>query len=225
MTDTPDRPLDPAQPGLVGTSALAAALGVTAQSIRNYAREGMPVAGRTPDGHARYDLAACQAWHKANKPEPAHGGRRPGAGRKPGTQTIATPGGGPPGPPPPPAGVALAGLPTTPEGIIEALGRGDIDLATARQIGEAIKAASGRQRLDQERGELLERADVEKAWRGHLAELAAALRTLPRSMTPAVLAAAGLGPDRAHDVEHAIERQVHALMRRLAVGGVGQAAA
>lgn len=68
------------------TGALARELGVTDECVRRWAEQGMPCrmvqeAGRR---YRLYSLAAAREWRAANRGATLHGGRRRGAGRKPG---------------------------------------------------------------------------------------------------------------------------------------------
>ena len=71
--------------GLIGPQ-LARELGISSQTVLNYADDGMPVVGTRRGGNGReinvYDLATCREWIKQNKGTPNKGGKREGAGRK-----------------------------------------------------------------------------------------------------------------------------------------------
>ena len=71
-------------PALLTTSQLAERLGLAASTVRKYAQEGMPPAGHTPDGGRLWDEDACRVWLADHILDTGHGGRREGAGRKPG---------------------------------------------------------------------------------------------------------------------------------------------
>lgn len=69
----------------VTCSELARRLGCSDQTVMNYAREGMPVAGKDRRGRF-YVEAECRAWIEQHKPgfkgDYGRGGKREGAGRK-----------------------------------------------------------------------------------------------------------------------------------------------
>ncbi len=72
-------------PDLLTTSQLADRIGLAASTVRKYAQDGMPPAGHTPDGGRLRDEATCRAWLDDHLLDTGHGGRREGAGRKPGS--------------------------------------------------------------------------------------------------------------------------------------------
>lgn len=72
-------------PDLLTTSQLADRLGLAASTVRKYAQDGMPPSGHTPDGGRLWDEATCRAWLDDHVLDTGHGGRREGAGRKPGS--------------------------------------------------------------------------------------------------------------------------------------------
>lgn len=82
-TEPTDQLIEGTAPLGVPTEAVARALGVTPQSVRNWTLKGMPcLAAGGPGVSARYDLAACRTWCAANHMHTGHGGERAGAGRK-----------------------------------------------------------------------------------------------------------------------------------------------
>lgn len=74
------------------TSHLAArSMGVTPQTIANWAKRGMAAAaavGTNDAGHTLYDLAKLRAWANQNVGW-VHGGKRKNSGRKPGLFALA----------------------------------------------------------------------------------------------------------------------------------------
>lgn len=66
-------------------SVLAARLGCSDQTVLNYVKAGMPVAGKDVGGRL-FDETECRAWIAKNKPgfdgATGRGGKRAGAGRK-----------------------------------------------------------------------------------------------------------------------------------------------
>jgi len=70
------------EPETLSSTQLAERIGVTAQTIRNWAARGMPTAGTDGRGGLRFEEARARAWARANLGPNSHGGRRPGAGRK-----------------------------------------------------------------------------------------------------------------------------------------------
>lgn len=66
-------------------------MGVTHQTVRNWCKRGMHEmanVGTSPRGHAIYDLEKIRQWAKDNTGW-VHGGKRTGAGRKPGLWAAA----------------------------------------------------------------------------------------------------------------------------------------
>lgn len=80
--------------GPIPTSAVAAALGVSPQTVNNYKRLGMKPAVSDTRGDF-WDLAKVTQWIKKNRPITGRGGVRSRAGRPPRWKTAGLP--GPPG--------------------------------------------------------------------------------------------------------------------------------
>ncbi len=69
--------------GWMQSKALGTALGCSDETIRNWRKAGMKAAAVDGDGGHWFDVAACQAWRRVNRPGfSGKGGRRVGAGRK-----------------------------------------------------------------------------------------------------------------------------------------------
>lgn len=62
-------------------------MGVSDQTIRNWNRAGLPACGKDERGRNLYDLDVARKFKEEYRGEPAHGGVRPGAGRKKGRRS------------------------------------------------------------------------------------------------------------------------------------------
>ncbi len=185
------------RPEGVTAEALAAELGVSAQSVRNYRAAGMPTLGR-----GRYDLEACRAWVRDNRPPvTAQGGRRRGAGR-PAKVEAPTPAGG----------LKLSGLD-------EDDGKKDdkANLAEAELRYQLARAEKAEIEVAKTRGELLSRAECEAAWGELLAWLKTRLdQQAPERLTRQIVGALSLDAAAAKTVRDEVTRYMRATLEELA---------
>lgn len=83
MSDDALKLAAPEANGTGTTGWIARMLGVSSQSIVKWVKAGMPTCGVDPRwGGPVYDLVVCRAWQAANRAATLHGGHRRGAGRK-----------------------------------------------------------------------------------------------------------------------------------------------
>lgn len=220
----------PAEPsGLVRAGALAAACGVSAQTISNYRQQGMPTAGLDRFGYV-FRLAECKAWIAANKPPGINGGTRPGAGRKPAGHAAAKatatlldpPTGGDEGVKVETlaaSGVRLGEL-TTPQGLERALlleADGGWTTAQTRRHREIFEAALQELEYRRELGAVLDAAQVKTAWGHALNGLRLRIEELPDRLLNAVMAAAKIDDERvARLVRDAMEAAVRRVLGDMA---------
>lgn len=235
---------------IVRTAELAAILGVTSQTVLNYKDRGMP--GRLdPDGPAGkraflFDVEKCRRWVLNNRPRNGVGGRRPGAGAKPGWKTARGNGKLPPGvlpggdsaaSPLALAAAAVAEEPANPE-MDAALGRlmeGAASGADMRLLSglagnrplsradtehiEQLSTTNERNRKAAEaRGSLVPAADVALEWGETLKRVRSRLETLASRVTEKVMAAGMIAGDREPFVRAAIGLEAGALISELGVG-------
>lgn len=208
---------------LFSVSEIARQLGVTAQTIRNWAdREGMPVAFTDPKTGARwFDWPKIDAWRQANKVGGegpfsfGRGGRREGAGRKPRGRL-----GSGSRPAPPPAETSLAelleparpvwtltgamaqeqvslDLPTDQRRKLATIGDDPTaDLAApiaAKTFQVQAQASLALAKQRQLTGRLVDREEAAAEWESTLAILARGLENLPRRVAPLVMPMLGAG--------------------------------
>lgn len=171
---------------------VAAILGVSSQSVRNWAsREGLPCV-RGEDGGMGFELAAATAWirvHKAGLVDDAarHGGKRRGAGRPSKAMTEAKE-----------SERALdtvisenaesamadrAGIFNDPEKLKRAMASPEVmTAAEANRQRTLLDVAAQSMELEQARGNLLGRDEVEEAWTDLLVELRQKIETSSERM-------------------------------------------
>jgi hypothetical protein len=228
---------DPAPPpGLLTPKAMAAVLGVSVETLRVWRIEkGCPATkGAGTFGQTfYYDKDAVLAWRDRNIAEGV-GGKREGAGRKKkGTGHKAQGTGGKtsaqcPVPSAPLLDAAAADkaererderrIPTDIDEIVTWLDNGNLTAAKAKMLADAMRGMRSAVALKVERGELLPVEDVRATWASLVADLIRALEALSGSAASAVLAAAGLPPERGPAVRRVIDDEVRAMRRRLVDG-------
>lgn len=160
-------------PDLLTTSQLADRVGLAASTVRKYAQDGMPPAGHTPDGSRLWDEDACRAWLADHVLDTGHGGRREGAGRKPGSSPTT------------PWHARPTGAPSMTQQ----------EYNKARAIKETAIANMKVIELRKMQGELLPVEDVRAAWSEALSNIRRAMDELPKAVAQNV--AAELALDKA----------------------------
>lgn len=189
--------------------------GVSDQSVRNYARLGMPSAGTDPGRkNPLYLLSVCQRWCDANAAQLGHGGRRRGAGRKKAEEWDS--------------GLARAAeeqtagdrrgtqagtAPGTPGG----QDPDDLGLLAGEKLKELkLKNEQRALEIEREKGLWVKREDVERS----VAELCRAARmvleAVPGKVAGRIAAAVALGPDHHGLILDLVRQEVEEVMDRLA---------
>lgn len=226
--------------GLVDAASLASALGVSKQTILNWAdpKVGMPVAMTTP--HQRgprrwFDVDVCRKWAMENRPSMyggGPGGVRDGAGRPPEWRGKK---GRPKGSKNRPK-VAAQPLP-----LIEAGRAGESEFDEGKGVGSLrqgvaiaklqVEIEQRRLSLEREklelaklRGETLMVDDVAQTWTGALGILRQRLTAAPDRVAGNVLAALGVSdPSRRFVVADAVREEIEKIMEEIGKGAlVGQ---
>lgn len=173
---------------------LARRHGVTAQTVRDWVRSGLP--GRRRGKVFTFEQKIADAWVRANyDADRRNGGKREGAGRKPKartatktTKTSKTP-------------AALPEpIPTTPAELERLAAAGQLTTAGLNRAAEAIRLRRLMRDEDLEAGRLIDAKDAEHAWtqglqamRAQLEQMAARtaaklgeVMTLPAALVPQV---------------------------------------
>ncbi|UYV13692.1 MAG: hypothetical protein NCW75_05255 [Phycisphaera sp.] len=179
--------------GLFSTSQLAAHLGLAASTVRKYAQDGMPPAGHTPDGGRLWDEATCRVWLDDHVLDTGHGGRREGAGRKPGSSSAK------------PWHTRSTGAPSMTQQ----------EYNKARAIKETAIANMKVLELRKMQGELLPVDEVQSSWNEALGVVCQALDELPRSIAQQAAMELGLDKKRWDAVRRVVEEQVGAARERI----------
>jgi hypothetical protein len=181
-------------PDLLTTSQLAARLGLAASTVRKYAQDGMPPGGSTPDGGRLWDEAICRAWLENHVLDTGHGGRREGAGRKPGS---------------PSAKPSHARHPTGAPSMTQQ------EYNKARAIKETAIANMKVIELRKMQGELLPVDEVQASWNDALGIVCQALDELPRAAAQQAAAELGLDKQGWDAVRKVVEEQVRVARERI----------
>ncbi|UYV11937.1 MAG: hypothetical protein NCW75_11595 [Phycisphaera sp.] len=180
-------------PDLLTTSQLADRLGLAASTVRKYAQDGMPPAGHMPDGSRLWDEYACRAWLAEHVLDTGHGGRREGAGRKPGSSTAK------------PWHARPTGAPSMTQQ----------EYNKARAIKETAIANMKVIELRKMQGELLPVDEVRSNWNEALGVVCQALDELPRAVAERVATELGLDKKGWDAVRKVVEEQVGAARARI----------
>lgn len=180
-------------PDLLTTSQLADRLGLAASTVRKYAQDGMPPAGHTPDGGRLWDEAACRAWLDDHVLDTGHGGRREGAGRKPGSSPAK------------PWHVRTTGAPSMTQQ----------EYNKARAIKETAIANMKVLELRKMQGELLPVDEVRSSWNEALSVVCQALNELPHAVAQQAAEELGLDKNGWDAVRKVVEGQVEAARERI----------
>lgn len=186
-------------PDLLTTSQLADRLGLAASTVRKYAQEGMPLAGHTPDGARLWDEDACRAWLADHVLDTGHGGRREGAGRKPGGSPASGP-----------AKPMHAHQPTGAPSMTQQ------EYNKARAIKETAIANMKVIELRKMQGELLPVDEVRAVWSEALGNIRRAMDDLPKAIAQRAAAELELDREGWEAVRRVVEAEVEAVRERLA---------
>jgi hypothetical protein len=181
-------------PDLLTTSQLADRLGLAASTVRKYAQDGMPPAGHTPDGGRLWDEATCRAWLDDHVLDTGHGGRREGAGRKPGSS------------------------PAKPWHTRQPIGAPSMtqhEYNKARAIKETAIANMKVIELRKMQGELLPVDEVRANWNEALGYIRRAMDDLPRTVAQKVAAEFELDKTGWNAVREIAEAEVAAVRARI----------
>lgn len=179
---------------LLNTSQLADRLCLAASTVRKYAQDGMPPAGHMPDGARLWDEDTCRAWLAEHVLDTGHGGRREGAGRKPG------------------------GLPATPMHARQPTGAPSMtqqEYNKARAIKETAIANMKVIELRKMQGELVPVADVQATWAEALGNIRRAMDDLPKAIAQRAAAELELDKEGWDVVRRVVEAEVEEVRRRL----------
>ena len=175
----------------MSTGQLAAALGVTSQSVRNWMSLGMKPTSRDARGWPLFDLEAARRWRSAFRPLTGHGGTRPGAGRRPAAAQD-------------PLGAmrrASQAEPADPAQLA-AMSPGDLQaflldpthralpLLAGRAAKEQFLAARAAAEAAKIRGDLIPREEAEAAWGEALSLISRNIDALPGRAAPRLVHAA-----------------------------------
>lgn len=180
-------------PDLLTTSQLADRLGLAASTVRKYAQDGMPPSGHTPDGGRLWDEATCRAWLDDHVLDTGHGGRREGAGRKPGSSPAK------------PWHTRTTGAPSMTQQ----------EYNKARAIKETAIANMKVLELRKMQGELLPVDEVRASWNEALGIVCQAIEDLPQEISQQVAAELGLDRKGWEVVRKVVEEQVGAARARI----------
>lgn len=180
-------------PDLLTTSQLADRLGLAASTVRKYAQDGMPPAGRTPDGSRLWDEATCRGWLDDHVLDTGHGGRREGAGRKPGSSPAK------------PWHTRSTG----------ATNMTQQEYNKARAIKETAIANMKVIELRKMQGELLPVDEVKSSWNEALGIVCQALDELPRAVAQQAATELGLDKQGWDAVRKVVEEQVGVARERI----------
>lgn len=234
------------QPGVdpdpaMTSSGIARKLGVTDQTVRNWARRGLRSCGADQRGRPLYRLSAARLFVRREIGE-RKGGRRPRAGR---------PRGGRRNPLVTELPVVRAARAEQAErrervarvnelkkkaeegtasvdelmelaGITEE--QGGLTKAQAERSETILRMAKLRQELDRAAGRLVDAAEVRSVWARALTRLRSQLLGLPPKAAAAVAAALGLDAGKAMVAQGAIQTAVDGLIRAVLEESVEQAA-
>ncbi|MEQ9097103.1 MAG: hypothetical protein RIE32_12655 [Phycisphaerales bacterium] len=181
-------------PDLLTTSQLADRLGLAASTVRKYAQDGMPPSGHTPDGGRLWDEATCRAWLDDHVLDTGHGGRREGAGRKPGSS---------------PSKPWHARQPTGASSMTQQ------EYNKARAIKETAIANMKVIELRKMQGELLPVDEVKSSWNEALGIVCQALDDLPQAISQQVVMELGLDKMGWDAVRSMVEEQVGVARARI----------
>lgn len=223
-----------AEPVLVKAGRLAALLKISEVTVNSYRQKGMPAIKR--DGVWQYVVDDCRVWVKKHVADQirgeAHGGTRPNAGRP--RRSVASAvqelrqaamqaergpiqqdlrssvsGGGGGG------GGDQVKLPTTVEGIAEALAAGTLAGVDARTLQVGLAAAVNSQKIEMERGDLLHKDDVEEVWVSHIQTAKSILRGVAPRVSQAMRMQFGLKPDETAEVRRMVDEEIQNVMGML----------
>ena len=184
-------------PDLLTTSQLADCLGLAASTVRKYAQDGMPPAGHTPDGSRLWDEATCRAWLDDHVLDTGHGGRREGAGRKPGSPSASGPA--------KPWHARPTGAPSMTQQ----------EYNKARAIKETAIANMKVIELRKMQGELMVAEDARAAWSEALGNIRRAMDELPKAVAQRVAAELELDKAEWDAVREIVEAEVEAVREKL----------
>ena len=184
-------------PDLLTTSQLADRLGLAASTVRKYAQDGMPPVGHAPDGSRLWDEDACRAWLAEHVLDTGHGGRREGAGRKPG--------GSPANGPAKPWNARPTGAPSMTQQ----------EYNKARAIKETAIANMKVLELRKMKGELMVAEDARAAWSEALGNIRRAMDELPKAVAQRVAAELELDKAEWDAVREIVEAEVDAVREKL----------
>lgn len=213
-------------PAFITAEKLAAAFGVTIQTIGNYVRAGMPVASKEP---RRFDLAVCKVWRDQYRPQRGHGGKRDGSGKKPAFDASTVP-------------TNAADDPVTASGsigenlnaavgeavlanvlasesaakILENYNNGEITPTKAKILLDTLRAAKERVELDTKCGTLVEKDKVRAAFGQHLRAVRMNLDGLPATAESRIRDLLKLTPEQAALVRNDLAAIVRAVERSIA---------
>lgn len=182
---------------LLTTSQLADRLGLAASTVRKYAQDGMPPAGHTPDGARLWDEDACRAWLAEHVLDTGHGGRREGAGRKPGSAHSSEPA--------KPWHARQSGAPSMTQQ----------EYNKARAIKETAIANMKVIELRKMKGELMVAEDARAAWSEALGNIRRAIDELPKAVAQKVAAELELDKAEWDVVREIVEAEVDAVREKI----------
>jgi hypothetical protein len=226
--------------GLLTSGQLAAALGLSAQTVRNDHGDGMPAAGRALNaGRAvpLFDLAAAREWRRRNRSTgDTQGGKRPRAGRPRGSgkrQNRRAP-----------LEMALEEAGDEKRALARELAeirrralegrasREEIEriLLVDEELGGLTRAEADRHKvlletqrmrhdLEERAGRVVNAEEVQRTWNAGLDQIATELRHIPPLAAGEVLATLGLEAGKLLLAQAAIERVVEQAMSRLGLKG------
>jgi hypothetical protein len=240
-------------PAGVRTGKLARLMEVSPQSILNWVKAGMPVAGEDTKGRL-FDAAACIAWRARTGASAVHGGKRYGSGapakKIPGElqgelakadlaalnrQTAETVLGDlkdGTGVPPREERLSFEGLAGLSAEQLKILAWLPVEVSNFTQSETTRAQLMTRLQKDQmeialSRGKLHDSAQCEAATASHLMVLRTRLTGLPGRAAASIVAAAKMGPELVPVVKAALVAAVDEVMREIAaepLGAMGAAA-
>lgn len=226
-------------PAFVTAEKLAAAFGVTIQTVGNYVRAGMPVASKEP---RRFDAVVCKVWRDQYRPQRGHGGKRDGSGKKPAFDASTVPNGAADDPVTRPGSVGedlttgkddtkeiVAMLSKSPAELLELVGNDEelrkrLSPSGTKRFLDLVRGSHERHKLDLLLGETVKKDSVREVVGRHLMAVRSNLEGLPATGSAKLADALGLTPEQSAIVRNELGVLVRAIQRSIAANPLEESA-
>lgn len=219
--------------GLLSVKPLADALGISDETVYNWAARGMAHVKEGVNGEKLWDLAACRIWKEEHGPSQLKGGKRRGAGRKKKAEEAAAS-----------ERVALTGLAAIfadkereliaqgvpieiakgagdVQALMDAVKDGRLRLSDIETMIAGLRAAAVLTDLKKKTGELVSMTEAESEFGQYLTYARVTLDNLPGRAAPEIAAAFQLPAESVPKVREILAGQVGIVKKQLQRQGTG----